>query len=170
VEKALSWLEVHTARAEASFLLRRCLKTRYLTEEQVERLVRAMYIWTVANSEHPDMNYVVNAFLRQPRTSHLVPPALALAMMWLRAHATRHDRDFTIKSLLMHWRTLGSDDLQYVVWEAISWLRESRRATHPAASLLQHLSDATSDSTSASRHKEVVELASQYGVGDHVEA
>jgi hypothetical protein len=163
-EKALSWLEAHAARPEASFLLRRCLKLRYLADDQVDRLAHVMYAWTIAHSDHPDMNYVVNAFLRQPRTSHLVPHVLALALTWLRAHSTRYDRDFTIKSLLMNWRILGSNDLQYVVAEAIAWLRERRRATQPAASLLQHLNDATSDTTSASWRNEVAALAGQYGI------
>jgi hypothetical protein len=160
-EVSILWLESHATNPQASFLLQRCLKNKRLALEQADRVSRVTFTWADANSDHPDVEFVINAFLRGPRNDNFLRHAIVLAVSWWRSNRARPDRDFTLNSLLIHWKLLGDTVLDEIVADALAWLRERQRRSVEAAPFLKRLHQATHGTAWS---VQVADLATHYGV------
>jgi len=128
-ELALTWLKKFPDSLDASFVLAPLLQQHESGEGASQAIEHAL---TWITGERKAANYVFNRILRSPVASpDQWDHAANAAFLWLRqTPVTVPDRDHTINSLLKRYEALKSDDLDFLIREAILWLKNNRSDKH----------------------------------------
>ncbi|MEM6455989.1 MAG: hypothetical protein AAF772_12920, partial [Acidobacteriota bacterium] len=163
-DDAIHWLDLHARhRADASFLLRRCLGNRQLPPPVAKQVVQAALAWLRAHPDNAEAEFVRNALLRRrdlPRW--LVVEVASDTLARLLETPSTAEREYTLNSLLPHASKLKPDQRRRLVDDTVRWLEQAPRPRAVARRLLGKVGFSIESGTPTARR--CSQLGRQYRV------
>ena len=126
--------------AEASHLLKGCLRDRSLDAQSARLVLQYGLAWIKSNPREPGADFVFNRLLTRPELPDDDWIEIAdIALEWLRMYTSKANRDLSLASLLMRTALLREPDLIWVIEEVRQWLRAPPGAARKPKKLLKQL-------------------------------
>ena len=161
-DRALEWMRRFPNSVEAGFILPPLLKRRDLDLDQEAMAVKVGLEFSENNPLYPELDFVLNRLLRRPSLSDADwRRAARQALAWLRRTPHNRRRDRLLISCLTRSRLLTTDELDWIIQDAIEWQRVigSEKADRQLSVAIHKLRAPGDDRTHVIRTEALLRLA-----------